>query len=62
MEGLPREEQEALLNVAFEGALKKELLAAGRLIGQLCTQLWQECFEADAKDDSTRRPPEGHAV
>jgi thiamine kinase len=62
MEGLPREDQEALVNVTFEGAPNEELLASGRLIGQLCTQLWQECFEADAKDDSTRRPQEGHAV
>ena len=62
MEGLPLEVQEALVNVTFSGAPNEELLGAGRLIGQLCTQLWQECFEADAKDDSTRRPQEGHAV
>lgn len=60
MEGLPREEQGALLNAVFHGELDEALLAAGKQVSQLCTRLWQQCFAADSLVDRPISLPQGH--
>ena len=46
MAPLPCDAQAALLETAFDGKPDSELLAAGTLIAEICTQLWQACFAA----------------
>ena len=52
MAPLPCDAQAALLETAFDSKPDSELLAAGTLIAEICTQLWQACFAATTPLDT----------
>lgn len=62
MASQPKTSHHALLNAVFGERVDAELLAAGQHIAQLCTQLWQQCFAADALVEPLRSPPKESAI
>ena len=62
MPSLSKSSQHALLKTVFNGRADTELLAAGQLTARLCTQLWQQCFDADALIEPLRSPLKERAI
>jgi hypothetical protein len=62
MEPLPQQAQSALLSAVFNEKPNGELLAAGKLIARLCTQLWQQCFDVDCLVEAPLWPREDNAL
>jgi len=62
MAPLPCDTQSALLGTVFDEKPDSELLAAGKLIAEICTQLWQACFAANTSVETVLWSGEGKTL
>jgi len=62
MAPLPCDAQSALLGTVFDEKPDSELLAAGKLIAEICTQLWQACFAANTSVETVLWSGEGKTL